>query len=214
MHSRFQPQRSPLSHTLIVVLLLGAHLGLGWLLLRGSLISALVQPAPLLVTVVPQTRAAMPLAVAQPTLVHLTAPTIPPPEVSLPSDTAPIAAAAVSAPTPAAVVSAAPTISQPPAGDTPALMSEIAYLRQPAPHYPTVSRHAREEGLVILRVTIDEVGRVETVAVYRSSGHPRLDEAAKDAVALALFKPFVSGGIARAAIAMIPIEFSLRSAAS
>jgi TonB family protein len=50
--------------------------------------------------------------------------------------------------------------------------------------------------------------------VFRSSGHPRLDQAAKEAVALALFKPYVSGGIARAAIAMIPIEFSLRGAAS
>jgi protein TonB len=214
MHSTILPKRSLQSRAVLVVVLIAAHIGLGWLLLRGSTLTVFSTPTPLWVTVVPPTRAETPLATPAPTLVHLAFTLMPPPEVSIPSDTAPVAAASVSLPAPTAVVSVASTAIQPSASDKPPLMSDIAYLRQPSPRYPPMSRHAREEGLVILQVTIDEGGRVSSVAIYRSSGHPRLDEAAKDAVALALFKPFVTGGIARAAIAMIPIEFSLRSAAS
>lgn len=112
-------------------------------------------------------------------------------------------------------------ISPPPAavastkdGDSTELrsMSEVAYLEPPAPHYPPESKRAREEGLVILKVLIDELGRASSVRVYRSSGHPRLDEAACSAVQRALFKPYLDGGIARAAIAMVPVEFSLHGA--
>jgi protein TonB len=88
-------------------------------------------------------------------------------------------------------------------------MSEVAYLEPPAPRYPPESKRAREEGLVILRVLIDESGHASRVNVFRSSGHPRLDEAACNAVQRALFKPYVDGGIAHAAIAMVPVEFSL-----
>lgn len=112
-------------------------------------------------------------------------------------------------------------ISPPPApvastqgGDSTPLrsMSEVAYLEPPAPHYPPESKRAREEGLVILKVLIDELGHASSVHVYRSSGHPRLDEAACNAVQRALFKPYLDGGIARAAIAMVPVEFSLHGA--
>ena len=91
-------------------------------------------------------------------------------------------------------------------------MSKVAYLEPPAPRYPPESKRAREEGLVILKVLIDELGHASSVHVYRSSGHPRLDEAACNAVQRALFKPYLDGGIARAAIAMVPVEFSLHGA--
>jgi protein TonB len=58
-------------------------------------------------------------------------------------------------------------------------------------------RRAREEGLVILRVVIDHTGRVVSVDIQRSSGHPRLDEAPRNAVAAALFKPYVADGVGR-----------------
>ncbi|HVW68505.1 MAG TPA: TonB family protein [Steroidobacteraceae bacterium] len=116
-------------------------------------------------------------------------------------------------------ITAVTAVDAPPAPPTPApqpaatleppSMSEVAYLKQPSPHYPSESRRAREEGLVILRVLIDESGHASRIAVYRSSGHPRLDEAARDAVQRALFKPYINGGVARAAIAMVPVEFSL-----
>jgi protein TonB len=60
-------------------------------------------------------------------------------------------------------------------------------------------------------VLIDESGHASAVNVYRSSGHPRLDEAAREAVRRALFKPYLDGGVPRAAIAVVPIEFSLHT---
>jgi protein TonB len=91
----------------------------------------------------------------------------------------------------------------------PAALSDVAYLEPPTPRYPPESKHAREEGLVILKVLIDESGHASRINVYRSSGHPRLDEAACKAVQRAVFKPYVDGGVARAAVAIVPIEFSL-----
>lgn len=93
-------------------------------------------------------------------------------------------------------------------------MSAVAYLVQPAPQYPPESRRIREQGLVVLRVLIDESGHAKAIEVYRSSGHPRLDEAARRAVARAVFKPYVDGGIPRESTAMVPVEFSLRASAS
>jgi protein TonB len=63
----------------------------------------------------------------------------------------------------------------------------------------------------MLRVLIDENGHAKAVEIYKSSGHPRLDEAARAAVARAIFKPYVDGGIARSAAAIVPVEFSLRA---
>jgi protein TonB len=90
-------------------------------------------------------------------------------------------------------------------------MSQVAYLVQPAPRYPPESRRVREQGLVMLRVLIDESGHAKSVEIYTSSGHPRLDEAARAAVARAVFKPYMDGGTARAAAAFVPVEFTLRA---
>ena len=63
----------------------------------------------------------------------------------------------------------------------------------------------------MLRVLIDESGHAKIVEIYKSSGHPRLDEAARAAVARAVFRPYTDGGVARAAAAIVPVEFSLRA---
>jgi periplasmic protein TonB len=94
----------------------------------------------------------------------------------------------------------------------PAALTDVAYLEPPLPRYPPESKHAREEGLVILKVLIDESGHASSINVYRSSGHRRLDDAACKAVQRAVFKPYLDGGVARAAIALIPVEFSLHGA--
>jgi protein TonB len=91
----------------------------------------------------------------------------------------------------------------------PRLMSDVVYVREPAPRYPPQSRRLREEGVVVLRVLIDESGRVCEIAIESSSGYPRLDRAARDAVASAAFRPYFEGGAPRRAQALIPIEFSL-----
>jgi periplasmic protein TonB len=111
----------------------------------------------------------------------------------------PVAAAVV-------VAAAAPTpepMVQPPRGD-------IAYLNNPAPAYPAVSKKTREQGRVMLRVRVDEKGKVEDVRVESSSGFKRLDEAAREAVSQWRFLPARLGERAVAGWALVPINFQLR----
>jgi protein TonB len=58
-----------------------------------------------------------------------------------------------------------------------------------APEYPDRSRDAEEEGTVTLRLLIDVDGHVSSSAIGVSSGHARLDEAAREALSRCLFKP-------------------------
>lgn len=68
-----------------------------------------------------------------------------------------------------------------------------------------------EQGKVVLRVLVNEKGRPEKVEVQRSSGFPRLDEAARQAAWRALFKPFIEDGKAVPRYAIVPIRFSLNN---
>ena len=90
-------------------------------------------------------------------------------------------------------------------------VSEVAYVKAPSPKYPNESRRLGEEGMVVLRVVIDENGRANRIEIQRSSGHSRLDDAARAAVQSAIFRPYIENGVARAVLATIPIEFTWRS---
>jgi len=96
----------------------------------------------------------------------------------------------------------------------PKLISSVEYVREPAPRYPPQSRKLREQGLVILRVLIDERGVACSIEVESSSGHARLDHAAREAVSRAAFRPYVEDGLPRRALVLIPIEFSLNRASA
>lgn len=56
--------------------------------------------------------------------------------------------------------------------------SQAAFSKRPTLIYPAESRQAREEGTVVLRITVDARGRPADVVVIKPSGHPRLDRAA------------------------------------
>lgn len=92
---------------------------------------------------------------------------------------------------------------------TPKLISTVEYLKPLRPHYPPISRRLKEEGMVVLLVLVDERGKASRVEVRDSSGFKRLDLAAREAAECALFKPYVEDGIARPALVLIPVEFSL-----
>ena len=57
------------------------------------------------------------------------------------------------------------------------------------PQYPAVSTRMGEEGVVDLEFLIDLDGRVADSRIATSSGHERLDRAARDALALCRFTP-------------------------
>jgi protein TonB len=93
--------------------------------------------------------------------------------------------------------------------DEPLFVTEVEYVREPHPQYPPPSRRIGEEGLVVLRALIDTRGTATRVDVHESSGHARLDEAARLAVLSASFRPYLRNGVAHAVVVLIPIEFAL-----
>jgi len=121
---------------------------------------------------------------------------------------APPAPPVVVAAPPAPVVAPPPPAPAPPQPKTiPA--SAVQYLEPPSPTYPAQSKRRGETGRVTVRVFIDERGGARDVRVDRSSGHPRLDEAALVAVQRARFKPYTENGLPQAGWAFIPIDFEL-----
>lgn len=78
-----------------------------------------------------------------------------------------------------------------------------------APAYPSVSRRMGETGQVVLRVNLDEDGRVAAVAVEQSSGHLRLDDAAISAVKTWRCNAPTREGKPVRAIALQPFNFVL-----
>jgi protein TonB len=57
------------------------------------------------------------------------------------------------------------------------------------PEYPSASRRAEEEGTVQLKFLVGVDGRVLQAEVEKTSGFPRLDEAARQALSRCQFKP-------------------------
>jgi protein TonB len=109
-------------------------------------------------------------------------PYVPPPEISIdiPVDTGPSTAISnvtserpVAAPPP---VAAAKPVERNVVKTPPSTQGRGARITQP--EYPPASRRAGEEGTVQLQVFVLESGRAGEVKVARSSGFPKLDEAA------------------------------------
>lgn len=84
------------------------------------------------------------------------------------------------------------------------------YLANPAPVYPDFSRRLGEEGTVRLKVHVAPDGRPLEIVLAQSSGHPRLDRAAEDAVAGWRFVPARLGDTPVAGWVLVPISFTLR----
>ena len=130
--------------------------------------------------------------------------TAPPPG----AEPVPIVAAATSARAPASapparVAAPAPVPIVPPVFDA-------AYLQNPPPAYPAMSKRRGEQGRVVLRVFVSANGAAESVEVRESCGHERLDRAAHDAVHKWRFVPARQGDTPVAAWVLVPITFSLR----
>ena len=105
-----------------------------------------------------------------------------------------------------------PVIAAPAPAPAPALpktISGLEYLQPPRPEYPPVSRRNGEQGVVQLRVLINELGRPERIEIVKSSDSARLDEAARQAVMRAVFKPYLENGRPLPVYALLPIRFHL-----
>ncbi|KFN50263.1 energy transducer TonB [Arenimonas composti] len=91
----------------------------------------------------------------------------------------------------------------------PALV-ELALDVHPSPRYPRNALRRGEEGLVVLRVRVDEGGHPVEVTIEQSSGHRELDRAARDTVADRWrFRPAMRDGRAVGAWGLVPVRFVL-----
>lgn len=82
------------------------------------------------------------------------------------------------------------------------------YLHNPKPVYPALSRRMNEEGRVLLKVRVSAQGTALDVAVSKTSGFPRLDAAAVDAVTRWRFVPARRGDDAIDSTVVVPITFA------
>lgn len=80
---------------------------------------------------------------------------------------------------------------------------------QVRPIYPGMSLLRKEEGTVIVRVLINELGSVNEAEIVQSSGFSLLDNAALEAAKNGSFKPYVEHGKPKPVLATLPVAFSL-----
>lgn len=118
---------------------------------------------------------------------------------------------AISVPSAPPVATGAPEPSMPAPAALPKQVSAVEYLQAPQADYPPLARRMGEEGKVVLRVLVNEQGRAENVEIQKSSGFNRLDDAARQALLRARFKPYVEDGKALMMLATATISFSLSS---
>lgn len=126
-----------------------------------------------------------------------------------PTETAPVppltSPPAATNPTPNAPASATNTTV--PATTAPRF--DAAYLDNPAPKYPAISRRLGEQGLVKLRVFVESNGKPAKIELFKSSKSSRLDQTAIDTVGQWKFIPAKHGNENIADWVIVPIHFSL-----
>ena len=208
---------------------LAAHVVGGWALLQVrevreavadvapmfvSLVASPAPPEPVKIEPPPPPPKPQPIVKQPPKPVIVTAQPTPAPApfvVPAPPEQPPPIAEPASPP----VVAVAPSQPAPRAPPAPApapkiiRASAVQYLEPIVLQYPRLSQRNGETGRVLIRVYIDETGLAKNAQVNRSSGHPRLDDAALAAVQKARFKPYTENGVAVAGWAVIPLDFEL-----
>lgn len=212
---------------LAVIILL--HLGFFYALLNGLLKKpTLLVPKEVLVHfITPEAKPAAQPMQPQPkpkptppkTLPVIKQPVPKPRPVAPPVNPAPSEQAITAPPSPPQSMPAQPAAAEPqpavsapapaPAAPPPTISSGVEYLRPPQPEYPLLSRRKGEEGKVVLRALINLKGRPDQVEIQTSSGSTRLDEAARQAVQRAVFKPHLENGNPVMVYAIVPIKFQL-----
>lgn len=146
-----------------------------------------------------------PIAKPQPRQIVAAAPVVAPTDYVAPPpppQPAPVIEAPVAPPAPPPPLPAGPV----------ALGGELSVVcpERTPPRYPPLSRRMGEEGTVVLRVELDEHGRVCSARVSSSSGSARLDEAALAAVKTWQCTPAQRHGQPVRAVALQPFKFILQ----
>lgn len=86
---------------------------------------------------------------------------------------------------------------------------DAAYLQNPKPSYPALSRRMGEQGNVLLSVYVSEAGAAQSVRLKQSSGFNRLDNAALEVVSRWRFAAARQGEKLVASWVNVPVKFVL-----
>ena len=210
----------------------GILLGLLVLALHGAVIDWVSQtPTPVLPVVPPQIPP-MTIEFSQPAppVVEPPPPVPPPPVVEPPPVVDELAAKPAPKPIPKPKPKPVPTpepkpapkpVEPPPAPPTPAppappapapvtpASANAAYLKNPAPEYPSLAQRRGWEGTVLLRVHVLASGKPGEVQIQKSSGRQPLDDAALTAVKRWSFVPAKQGDVAQDGWVSVPIDFKI-----
>ncbi len=212
--ARFSEQRR---HPVALLLVVAVHALFGALLLTSSYVQEVI-PLPQALKVLnvqPEQKPPPPPPPEPPQVVQpLAEPPIVSPKSIVKTPTPPPLVRTTANLKPVKVALAAPADpapSAPPAPPAPVTPPNFnaAQLGNPAPAYPYLSRKAREEGVVMLRVLVTPAGRAGEVRIEESSGFHRLDQAAKSTVKRWRFVPAQQAGSPVAAWVLVPITFAL-----
>ena len=191
-----QTQRNPAKHLAGLAFVIVLHVLLVYALVTGLARKAVdVLKQPLETKIIEEVKAPPPPdrpPPPPPKLVVPPPPFIPPPEIQIAQAPAQ-ATIAVVAPTPPVPAPPPPVAARPveaPPHEPVRVAAVIDAKRSCSqPEYPSASRRLEETGTVILKFLIDLDGKVVQSDVESSSGHQRLDEAARDALSRCRFKP-------------------------
>ena len=227
LHAWQAGRQARLSHPALAAVAL-AHAGLLALLLAVPDTPApTLPPRPLIVSLIePQVEAPQPQPKPEPKPQPpkpVTKP-LPTPVLAAKPTPAPMPQSVAETPEPAPVPEPVPDVLPPPAPvaeapkpapplpPAPTPPRPADYLNNPKPPYPALSKRLGEEGMVRLNILVNPDGSVAQLELLESSGHPRLDRSAMDAVQSSWkFEPARQDGKPVAAWVIVPIQFTLRS---
>ncbi|KVN50943.1 energy transducer TonB [Burkholderia stagnalis] len=136
----------------------------------------------------------------------------------------PVAPSPVPSPTPAPAAEPTPTAAAAPAAAAPAAAAgparetmevsapknvptlQCAFVK---PDYPSMSRRRGESGTAYVHFVVGVTGKIESIDLQKSSGYPRLDEAALAAMRATTCRPYIENGQAIRAARTQPYNFGL-----
>jgi protein TonB len=185
-----QQQRNPFKHLTGFVLVLLLHIVVGYAVVTGlarKVVEVVKQPFE---TKIVEEKKAPPPPEAPPPpppkLVVPPPPFIPPPEIQIavqaPANT--ITQVTTKTPPPAP-----PVVKPTPRPATPASFQRDKCSAGPEPVYPMASRRNQEAGTLVLHMYVEANGSPTKVEIQKSSGHARLDDAAKAWALTCTLKP-------------------------
>lgn len=195
-----------------LLMVLALHAVLLWLIQSGLARQAITLTQESVEALLLTDAAPPPPAVAPKTL-PLKTPS-PPPVIQPPTTTT---APVITTPTTPAITNTAPvtpiqSTAPPTPSPTPSIRTGASI--QPGascakPDYPSASRRLEEEGTVSLKFLIGADGRVLQAEIEKTSGFPRLDEAARNALSKCQFRPGTIDGKAEQSWASIKYTWRL-----